>query len=128
MAPLVVKDRVIVGPSAAESSASTAGSRRSTSRSGKVIWTRATTSAPMPTCWSRQATFKPFYDKGADLGLTTWPKDAWKQAGAPVWGWLSYDPELDLVYYGVGNPGPYNAEQRPGDNKWTNSVLARAAG
>ena len=38
---------------------------------------------------------------------------------------MSYDPELDLVYYGVGNPSPYNAEQRAGDNKWTNSVLAR---
>ena len=45
--------------------------------------------------------------------------------GAPVWGWLSYDPALDLVYYGTGNPGPYNAEQRAGDNKWSSSVLAR---
>ena len=45
-----------------------------------------------------------------------------------MWGWFSYDPALDLVYYGVGNPGPYNPEQRPGDNKWTNSVLARRPG
>ena len=61
----------------------------------------------------------------ASSGRTTWPEDAWKVGGAPVWGWMSYDPELDLVYYGVGNPAPYNPEQRPGDNKWTNSVLAR---
>ena len=50
---------------------------------------------------------------------TSWPKDAWKIGGAPVWGWISYDPDLDLLYYGVGNPAPYNPEQRPGDNKWT---------
>ena len=45
--------------------------------------------------------------------------------GGPVWGWISYDPELDLLYYGSGNPSPYNSEQRLGDNKWTASVLAR---
>jgi lanthanide-dependent methanol dehydrogenase len=71
------------------------------------------------------ATFKPFYDKGTDLGKSTWPGETWKIGGAPVWGWISYDPQLDLVYYGVGNPSPYNAEQRVGDNKWTSSVLAR---
>jgi glucose dehydrogenase len=73
----------------------------------------------------RSDTFKPYYDKGADLGQTSWPADAWKVGGAPVWGWMSYDPDLDLVYYGTGNPAPYNAEQRAGDNKWTCSVLAR---
>jgi PQQ-dependent dehydrogenase (methanol/ethanol family) len=45
-----------------------------------------------------------------------------------VWGWISYDPQLDLIYFGTGNPGPYNTEQRPGENKWTNSVLARRPG
>ncbi len=50
---------------------------------------------------------------------------SWKTGGAPVWGWISYDPELDLIYYGTGNAAPYNAEQRLGDNKWTTSVLAR---
>src|SRR6185503_17196788 len=42
-----------------------------------------------------------------------------------VWAWLSYDPALDLVFYGTGNPGPWNPEQRPGDNKWTAGVFAR---
>ena len=65
---------------------------------------------------------------GTDLALDSWPGDVWKHGGAPVWGWLSYDPELDLVYYGTGNPAPYNSEQRPGDNKWTTSVLARRPG
>src|SRR6266487_2611036 len=73
-------------------------------------------------------TFRPFYDKGTGLGQTTWPPDGWKHGGAPVWGWLSYDPVLDLFYYGTGNPAPYNADQRPGDNKWATSVLARRPG
>jgi PQQ-dependent dehydrogenase (methanol/ethanol family) len=42
-----------------------------------------------------------------------------------VWGWISYDPELNLIYYGTSNPGPWNAEQRPGDNKWTAGLFAR---
>jgi len=74
------------------------------------------------------ATFKPFYQKDQELALTSWPTDGWKHGGAPVWGWLSYDPELDLVFYGTGNPGPWNTEQRPGDNRWSTSVLARNPG
>jgi glucose dehydrogenase len=71
--------------------------------------------------------FKPFYaeDRGKDLGVTTWPPEAWKIGGGTAWGWISYDPELDLVYYGTGNPGPWNPEQRPGDNKWTSGIFAR---
>jgi PQQ-dependent dehydrogenase (methanol/ethanol family) len=42
-----------------------------------------------------------------------------------VWGWISYDPELKLIYHGTGNPGPWNDEQRPGDNKWTGGIFAR---
>jgi lanthanide-dependent methanol dehydrogenase len=71
--------------------------------------------------------FKPFYasDRGKDLGESTWPPGAWKIGGGTVWGWISYDPQLDLIYYGTANPGPWNAEQRPGDNKWTSGVFAR---
>jgi PQQ-dependent dehydrogenase (methanol/ethanol family) len=71
--------------------------------------------------------FKPFYeqDRGKDLGVTTWPPDRWKQGGGTVWGWLSYDPKLDLVFYGTANPGPWNADMRPGDNKWTAGMFAR---
>jgi glucose dehydrogenase len=52
----------------------------------------------------------------------------WKIGGGTVWGWISYDPELKLIYYGTSNPGPWNAEQRPGDNKWTAGVFARDIG
>ena len=126
MAPLVIKDRVIVGPSGGEFGIH-GWVKALDVGSGRVIWT-AHNAGPDTDMLVRPGTFKPFYDKGTDLGVTSWPKDAWKQSGAPVWGWLSYDPELDLLYFGVGNPGPYNAEQRPGDNKWTNSVLARRPG
>ena len=77
------------------------------------------------TCSIRQDTFKPPYDPGVDSGARSWADDTWKTGGAPVWGGISYDPELDLIYYGTGNPSPYNPEQRVGDNKWTASVLAR---
>jgi lanthanide-dependent methanol dehydrogenase len=71
--------------------------------------------------------FKPFYkpDQGTDLGVSTWPPDAWKIGGGTVWGWISYDPALNLIYYGTANPGPWNPEQRPGDNKWTSAIFAR---
>ena len=73
--------------------------------------------------------FKPFYeaDRAKDLGVSTWPPDAWKQGGGTVWGWVAYDPELNLIYHGTGNPGPWNSAQRPGDNKWTNAIFARNA-
>src|SRR5213078_2776556 len=91
---------------------------------GRLTWT-AYSEGPDADVLARPGTFKPFYDHGTDLALTSWPADAWKRAGVPMWGWLSYDPELDLLYYGTGNAAPYNPEQRPGDNKWASSVLAR---
>jgi PQQ-dependent dehydrogenase (methanol/ethanol family) len=71
--------------------------------------------------------FAPFYasDKGKDLGVLTWPPEAWKIGGGTTWGWISYDPDLHLLYHGTANPGPWNAQQRPGDNKWTGGIFAR---
>jgi lanthanide-dependent methanol dehydrogenase len=71
--------------------------------------------------------FKPFYaqDQGQDLGVSTWPPDAWKTGGGTMWGWISYDPELNLIYHGTANPGSWNSDQRPGDNKWTCGIFAR---
>jgi lanthanide-dependent methanol dehydrogenase len=51
--------------------------------------------------------------------------DQWKIGGGTVWGWISYDAELDLIFHGTGNPGPWNPEIRPGDNKWTCGIFAR---
>ena len=126
MAPLVVKDKVLVGNSGGEY--------------GVRGWLQALDAATGKTVWKAYSTgpdkdvligpnFKPFYagDKGADLGVTTWPPQAWEQGGGTVWGWISYDPELNLIYYGTGNPGPWNSDQRPGDNKWTAGIFARDA-
>ena len=124
MAPLVAGGKVLVGNSGGEM-----GVRGWIAAldegSGKLAW-RAYNTGPDKDVLIG-ARFKPFYasDRGKDLGVKTWPPEAWKIGGGTVWGWLSYDPETKLIYYGVGNPGPWNPDQRPGDNKWTTGVFAR---
>ena len=60
--------------------------------------------------------FKPFYaqDRGKDLGVKTWPGEQWKIGGATAWSWISYDPDLDLIYYGTSNAGPWNRRPAAG--------------
>jgi PQQ-dependent dehydrogenase (methanol/ethanol family) len=124
MAPLVAKGKVYVGNSGGEY-----GVRGKLvaldARTGKEVW-RAYSTGPDKDVLIG-AGFKPFYgqDQGKDLGVSTWPAEAWKIGGGTVWGFLSYDPDLDLIYYGTANPGPWNPEQRPGDNKWTSGIFAR---
>jgi lanthanide-dependent methanol dehydrogenase len=62
---------------------------------------------------------------GKDSSLKSWKGDQWKTGGGCAWGWVSYDPDLNLIYYGTGNPSTWNPSQRPGDNKWTTSIFAR---
>jgi lanthanide-dependent methanol dehydrogenase len=71
--------------------------------------------------------FKPYYsaEQGKDLGVSSWPAQAWKIGGGGMWGWITYDAELGMLYHGTANPGPWNQEQRPGDNKWTAGIFAR---
>ena len=57
-------------------------------------------------------------------GNDTWPGDTWKHGGGSTWITGSFDPELHTVYWGTGNPGPWNATGRPGDNLYTCSMLA----
>ena len=64
-------------------------------------------------------------DRQGQLARTSWEGDQWKIGGGTTWGWYSYDPELDLVYYGTGNPSTWNPAQRPGDNKWSMTIFAR---
>ena len=62
---------------------------------------------------------------GADSSLKTWEGDQWTIGGGTTSGWYSYDQELNLLYYGTGNPSTWNSSNRPGDNKWASSILAR---
>lgn len=124
MAPIVVKGKVLVGNSGGEF--------------GVRGWLTALNAADGTMAWRAFSTgpdtdiligdrFRPFYeaDRAKDLGVSTWPSDHWKIGGGSVWGWLSYDPELDLIYHGTGNPGPWNPDVRPGENKWSAAVFAR---
>ena len=124
MAPLVVKGRVLVGNSGGEMGVR-GWLKALDATSGAVAWTAYHTGPDSDVKIGSR--FRPFYaqDSGANLGVTTWPPDAWKIGGGTVWGWISYDPELDLIYYGTGNPGPWTPDQRPGDNKWTSAMFAR---
>jgi alcohol dehydrogenase (cytochrome c) len=106
MAPLVVKDKVLVGTGGGEY-----GIRGFVAaydaRSGKEAWRFYTIPGP------------------GEPGHETWTADAWKTGGGSIWLTPSYDPALNLTYWGVGNPGPdWNPDQRPGDNLYTASVIA----
>jgi PQQ-dependent dehydrogenase (methanol/ethanol family) len=124
MAPLVVKNKVLVGNSGGEFGVRGWLIALDTA-TGAIVWRAYSTGPDKDVLIGPN--FKPFYafDRGTDLGVKSWPPEAWKIGGGTVWGWISYDPELDLIYYGTGNPGPWNPEQRPGDNKWTSGIFAR---
>jgi PQQ-dependent dehydrogenase (methanol/ethanol family) len=124
MAPLVVRDKVLVGNSGGE-----LGVRgwltALDAATGRIVW-RAWSTGPDSDVLIGPD-FKPPYDKdrGKDLGVTSWPGGAWKIGGGNAWGFVSYDAKLDLLYHGTGNPGPWNPEQRPGSNHWTSGIFAR---
>ena len=124
MAPIVVKDKVIVGDSGGEFGVRGWVAALST-KDGKVVWQAYSTGPDKDVLIGER--FKPFYagDKGQDLGVKTWPPDAWRIGGGTAWGFMAYDPAQNLVYYGTANPGPWNPEVRPGTNKWTCGVFAR---
>lgn len=124
MAPLAVKGKVLVGNSGGEMGVRgwvTAVDQAS----GKIAW-RAYSTGPDSDVLIGED-FKPYYGwmKGKDLGVQSWPADRWRVGGGTVWGWLAYDPDLNHLYYGTANPGPWNANQRPGDNLWTSTIFAR---
>jgi PQQ-dependent dehydrogenase (methanol/ethanol family) len=122
--PMVVKDKVLVGISGGEFGVQCHVTAYDL-KSGKQVW-RAYSEGP-----DDQLLVDP--EKTTELGkpigknssLSTWEGDQWKIGGGCTWGWLSYDPQLNLVYYGSGNPSTWNPKQRPGDNKWSMTIWAR---
>jgi len=78
------------------------------------------------------SSYKAFYpkDQGTDQGIYSWDNGngaKWRQGGSSVWGYFTYDVANDLLFYGTSQPGVWNADQRPGDNKWGASIFARKA-
>ena len=108
MAPLAADGKVMVGVSGGGSGirgfvvALDAGT-------GREVWKTYTVPAP------------------GEPGSETWPGETWRTGGAAVWVTATYDPALRQVYWGTGNPGPWMGDTRPGDNLYTNSVLALVA-
>jgi alcohol dehydrogenase (cytochrome c) len=105
IAPLAARGKIMVGVSGGER-----GIRGFVvaldANTGEQVWKSYTIPAP------------------GEPGNDTWPGDSWRTGGAPVWVTGSFDPELGLTYWGTGNPGPWTGDQRPGDNLYTNSVVA----
>jgi PQQ-dependent dehydrogenase (methanol/ethanol family) len=124
MAPLVVKGKVLVGNSGGEMGVR-GWLKALDAKDGKLLWT-AWSTGPDSDCLIGP-NFKPPYpaERGKDLGMHTWPPEKWKIGGGTVWGWVSYDPELNLIFYGTSNPGVWNPDLRPGDNKWSSTIFAR---
>src|ERR1700760_4553724 len=123
-APHVFKDKVLIGVSGGEFGVRGWMSAYNI-KDGKLAWAgysmgpaSDTLSAPVKTT----ALGKPV---GPDSSTSTWQGDQWKIGGGATWGWYSYDPKLNLVYYGSGNPSTWNPVQRPGDNRWSMSIWAR---
>ncbi|MBB4197472.1 PQQ-dependent dehydrogenase, methanol/ethanol family [Rhodoblastus sphagnicola] len=121
---LPVKDKLLVGISGGEFGVQCHITAYDL-KTGKKVW-RAYSEGPddqiMVDPEKTTALGKPI---GKDSSLKTWQGDQWKTGGGCTWGWYSYDPELNLVYYGSGNPSTWNPKQRPGDNKWSMSIWAR---
>ncbi len=125
MSPLVVNGKVIVGNSGGEF-----GVRGTLTaydeKDGHQLWRAYGTGSDKDALIDPDKTLMMGKPIGkANLGETTWNKDQWKIGGATAWGWITYDPELNLIYYGTSNPGTWNPNQRPGDNKWSTSLFAR---
>jgi lanthanide-dependent methanol dehydrogenase len=122
-APLVVKDKVLVGTSGGEFGVQCSVAAYDI-KSGKLVW-RGYSEGPDNELLVDDKTTALGKPIGKDSSLKTWQGDQWKIGGGCTWGWLSYDPQLNLVYYGSGNPSTWNPVQRPGDNKWSMTVWAR---
>jgi lanthanide-dependent methanol dehydrogenase len=122
-APLVVKDKVLIGISGGEFGVQ-AHLTAYDIKTGKLVW-RGYSEGPDDQILVDDKTTALGKPIGKDSSLKTWQGDQWKIGGGATWGWISYDPALNLVYYGSGNPSTWNPKQRPGDNKWSMTIWAR---
>jgi PQQ-dependent dehydrogenase (methanol/ethanol family) len=125
-APMVFGDKVLVGISGGEF-----GVRGHVTaynvRDGSLAWRAYSTGPDNEMLMDPQRTTHMGQPVGPNSSLQTWQGDQWRIGGGTTWGWYSYDPQLNLIYYGTGNPSTWNPVQRPGDNRWSMTIFARDA-
>ena len=125
-APIVVGDKVYTGISGGEF-----GVRGFLAayniNDGSLVWKGYSTGPDEEMLIDPDNTMSMGAPVGKDSSLKTWKGDQWKIGGGTTWGWYTYDPELNLIYYGTGNPSTWNPVVRPGDNKWSMTLFARDA-
>ena len=126
MAPIVYKDKVYLGISGGEFGVRGHMTAYSVA-DGKQVWRGWSMGPDSDTLMDPEKTTHLGKPVGKDSGTATWEGDQWKIGGGTTWGWTSVDPELNLIYYGTGNPSTWNPTQRPGDNRWSMTVMARDA-
>ena len=123
-APLVVKDKVITGISGGEY-----GVRGFVVAydidTGEEAWKAYSVGPDEDLLVDPRRTMHLGRAIGTNSSLATWEGEQWQLGGGTTWGWFTYDPELNLVYYGSGNPGTWNPVARPGDNRWSMTLFAR---
>ena len=123
-APQVIKGNVIVGISGGEFGVQGHITAYDI-KTGKRAWRGYSVGPDSETLMDPEKTTHLGKPVGKNSGTATWEGDQWKIGGGTTWGWYSYDPDLDLIYYGSGNPSTWNPTQRPGDNRWSMTIWAR---
>jgi PQQ-dependent dehydrogenase (methanol/ethanol family) len=129
-APLVVKDKVIVGVSGGEFGVRCYITAYDLN-SGKKVWRAYSMGPDSDILVDPEKTMSLGKPVGKNSSLKTWDGDQWKIGGGPTWGYMACDPDLNLIYYGTGNPSTWNPVQRAGpdgkpiDQKWSMSMFAR---
>ena len=129
-APIVIGDKVIVGVSGAEFGVRGYATAFNT-QDGKQVWRAYSVGPDDEMLFDPEKTTSLGKPVGKDSSLKTWNGEQWKIGGGAIWGWFSFDPKLNLVYYGTANPSTWNPVQRAGpdgkpiDQKWTMSIIAR---
>ncbi|MGH8476058.1 MAG: PQQ-dependent dehydrogenase, methanol/ethanol family, partial [Methylococcales bacterium] len=122
--PFVVKDKVLVGISGGEFGVRGFMAAYN-AKDGSLAWKGYSMGPDKDTLIDPEKTTSMLKPVGKDSSTSTWKGEQWKIGGGTTWGWYAYDPALNLMYYGSGNPSTWNPTQRPGDNKWSMSLWAR---
>ncbi|MBT3145296.1 PQQ-dependent methanol/ethanol family dehydrogenase [Neptunomonas phycophila] len=119
-APIIVKGKVITGVSGGEFGV-VGKVEAYDAKTGQLVWTRPTVEGHMGYVWKDGKKVENGIS-GGEAGKT-WPGDMWKTGGAATWLGGTYDPDVDLLFFGTGNPAPWNSHLRPGDNLFSSSRL-----